>query len=258
MQLYPNLLRRGVITSAVLMLLVAACNFNPAAISPFATKIPQPTLIPGELVFSDDFSDPKTAWPYGYSEIGLVNFELGGLAFYVDTAETIFWSNPGLSLTNVRIEVDAKMVRGPERNFYGVICELTEIDKFMTIGITSDGYFGYGFPEINMDSLAQPSPDLTEPADEGYDDWLQFSKMINQGKASNHLVVECSGNRIALFVNGTLLFESFSNSVLREGDVGLFASTFSEGRVDILFDNFEVYQIEPAATPVPQNVGQVR
>ncbi len=92
--------------------------------------------------------------------------------------------------------------------------------------ISSDGFYGISkFVEgeetlIGMDSL-------------------QSNTAINQGATTNHLRVDCVGDRLTLYVNDRILAE-VQDATFPAGDVGMIAGTFDDPGADILFDNFVV------------------
>jgi len=56
----------------------------------------------------------------------------------------------------------------------------------------------------------------------------------------NHLKAECTSSALQLWVNGSLVAEVEALEV-PYGDVGLIVSSFDEANVEILFDNFVVW-----------------
>ena len=56
----------------------------------------------------------------------------------------------------------------------------------------------------------------------------------------NHLKAECTSSTLQLWVNGSLVAEVEALEV-PYGDVGLIGSSFDEANVEILFDNFVVW-----------------
>jgi len=52
---------------------------------------------------------------------------------------------------------------------------------------------------------------------------------------------DCVGSTLTLYVNGEKL-EQVTDSTFDSGDVGLLGGSFETGGVDLLFDNFIVYQ----------------
>ena len=74
----------------------------------------------------------------------------------------------------------------------------------------------------------------------GADDF-QESDLIKQGMKENHLRAECVDNRLALYVNGELLIETYDSDI-PEGDIGFIVGTVSAETTEILFDNIEIYE----------------
>jgi len=67
---------------------------------------------------------------------------------------------------------------------------------------------------------------------------VQFDE-INGGNATNHITASCIGSNLILSANGSQLFAVTDDS-LTSGDVGLIATTYEEGGIDVKFDNFVV------------------
>lgn len=73
-------------------------------------------------------------------------------------------------------------------------------------------------------------------------DWTE-SGTINQGKgAANHLCVTCKDDQLSLEINGKKVAE-VRDSNFKSGNIGLKASTYSQGGAMILFDNFVVRKL---------------
>jgi hypothetical protein len=70
-------------------------------------------------------------------------------------------------------------------------------------------------------------------------DWTDSSAIKGQG-ATNRLRVETEGQRIRLFVNGSLLDE-ISDETLSKGDIAVAVHTFAKGDAVFRFDNLIVY-----------------
>jgi len=194
---------------------------------------PDAPQIPSNVLFQDDFSDPSSGWDQFSDADGLTNYENNGYRIYIDKPDFTFWANPGLEGTlpsDVRIEVDATKIGGPDFNDFGVICRYSgggSQANFYEFIISSDGYAGIVL-------VTESSQDVISG-----DGQLQPFEAIRQGNISNHIQAECFGSLLTLYVNGTVL-TSVADSTLPSGDVGLLASTYDEAGVDILFDNFIV------------------
>ena len=228
----------------ILMLASLACSYasrflesgNPAPVAPSQpsseplTEAPQQ---PSNVLFQDDFSDPTSGWDQFSDTDGLTNYENGVYRIFIDTPEFTFWANPGLGDTlpsDVRVEVDATKISGPDFNDFGVLCRYSGTGSsasFYEFIISSDGYAG-------IVRVTDSSQDVISG-----DGQLQFFDAVIQGNATNHIKAECFGSLLTLYVNDVIL-TSVTDTTLTDGDVGLLASTYDEGGVDVHFDNFLV------------------
>jgi hypothetical protein len=200
------------------------------ALSAFACSVPtfaMPTAVPptGATLFKDDFSAPTSGWDHTKYAEGIMDYYNGGYRILVNALQTNFWSTPHKALADVRIEVDAGKLAGPDENRIGVFCRYTASDYYFFI-VSSDGYYSIGiFSGGQANLLGQ-----TE---------MQFSDKINQGTAVNHLRADCNGSTLTFYVNGSQLAQ-IQDTNLTHGDFGLLAGTFSKPGVDVIFDNFLV------------------
>jgi len=190
------------------------------------------------LLFFDDFSDPTSGWytngdptsPGLYAGDGYVL----QVKQSVSGAATGVWAMPGRLFSDVRIQVTAHKQNGTDNNFYGVLCRVqgnTQGGSFYALIISSDGFYGIA-KRVNQSEMKGVGQDKLLP-----------SSHINQGEASNEITAICGGQRLALYVNGELLYET-TDSELVNGQVGLIAGTY-EDTTSIFFDDFSVY-VEPA------------
>ncbi len=192
-----------------------------------APTLALPTAVPpsGTTLFKDDFSVPTSGWDRSKHAEGTMDYFGGGYRILVNALQTNFWSTPHKDLADVRIEVDAGKLAGPDENRIGLICRYTTSDYYFFI-VSSDGYYAIGiFTKGQANLLGQ-----TE---------MQFSDKIVQGMAINHLRADCNGSTLTFFANGVQLAQ-VHDPILKHGDFGLLAGTFSQPGVDIVFDNFLV------------------
>jgi hypothetical protein len=108
----------------------------------------------------------------------------------------------------------------------GIICRYQDFDNFYLFMISSDGFAGIARYMNNTFSMLSGES-------------MEQSDAINQGAKTNHVEAGCIGNDLVLLVNGTQIATA-SDTSFSGGDVGLFAKSFNEGGVDILFDNLVV------------------
>jgi S1-C subfamily serine protease len=182
---------------------------------------------PLEILMQDDFSNPATGW-WDITNGGAYFDD--GLRILVQKRQTDLFARTYQSFTNVRVEVDAMAIGGPNDNDYGVICRYQEAThEFYYFEITSDGKYQIGY--YTADRVQIPlSNDQFKP-----------STAIQLGQMQNHIRAECDGKALILFVNGTQI-AMVEDARLSEGSVGLIAGTWSTPGTDIQFDNFVVYK----------------
>jgi hypothetical protein len=156
---------------------------------------------------------------------GTIDYDGGGYRLLVNSLNTNFWSTPHKNFTDVRLEVDAGKLGGPDENRIGLICRYTGTDYYFFI-VTSDGFYGIGLFSGGQAALLGQSE-------------MQASNNIKTGLAVNHIRADCLGNTLTFYING-LQVASVQDATLASGDVGLLAGTFSQPGADVIFDNFVV------------------
>lgn len=201
------------------LIFVSSCSALP-------TQTPQ-TLSPGSVLFQDDFASVTTGWDRMLVNEGVMDYDGGGYRMMVNALQTNFWSTPSKNFTDVRLEVDAGKLAGPDENRIGLLCRFNGKDYYFFI-ITSDGFYGVGLFKDGQAVLLGQSEMLS-------------SSNINKGLAINHLRADCAGQTLTFYVNGFQIAQA-QDATLTSGDVGIIAGTFATPGVDIIFDNFVVLQ----------------
>jgi hypothetical protein len=193
-----------------------------------ACNLQQPPAVSGDVLFQDDFSRSMSGWDRYHDDVYSADYATGGYRIQVFAPQTDAWANPGLSLTDVRIEFDATKQSGPDDNTFGVLCRYQDARNFYFFLISSDGYAGIGMSVGGVRMLL--SGDTMYP-----------TGAVLLGEAANHIRADCIGFQLALYVNGILVAQTQSNQ-WGAGDVGLTAGSYDTPGVDILFSNFTVIQ----------------
>lgn len=203
-------------------LLSLACAYS--AVPPAAAPTPMPS---GAVLFQDDFSNPATGWDRLLADEGVMDYDGGGYRILVSAPEMNFWATPRKDFSDVRMEVDAGKIAGPDENRIGLICRFNGSAYYFFI-ISSDGFYGIGIFSGGQAVLL------------GQDEMLSSSN-IHQGVAVNHLRADCVGDQLTFYVNGFQIAQA-QDATLISGDVGLLAGTFATPGADVVFDNFVVFQ----------------
>lgn len=211
---------RTIFICAAVILSLSACQVASLAASFFDTPS-------GAVLYQDDFSDPASGWESYYdNESGTVDYFDGFFRIHVLSEYQMLSSGPGLDFKDVQLEADMIKVIGSSDDMFGLVCRAVDPDNYYFFVISSDGYYGIGKVIDGVQSML------------GSDGMLP-SEIISQGKAKNHLRVDCVEEKLDLTVNGQLL-GSLEDSDLISGDVGVLAGTMQDSENAVLFDNFSV------------------
>jgi len=178
----------------------------------------------GSVLFQDSFSDPGSGWHRGLGS----DYADGVYLITVGEPQTKIWANPGRSFGDVIIEVDASTLAGPLDNDFGVQCRVRDNENYYFFLVSGDGFQVIG--EVSEGEAQFLSAEVMQPSD-----------AIQQGNVTNRLRAACIGEELTLAVNGQLVAQTADNSFV-EGDVGLIAGSYSEAGVQVVFDNFAVFQ----------------
>ncbi|MEA4909477.1 MAG: hypothetical protein VB089_17790 [Anaerolineaceae bacterium] len=210
----------------VLAFLVIFCAPACTAPDPAAGEaIPAPQ---GQVLFSDDFSDPQSGWETWSENGSMVIYQDGGLRILVNQPQYDYWSRPGKRYADTRLEVDAVKLAGPDNNDYGLICRHKDRDNYYAFLIGSDGYAGVLKVYQGVYTLLNHQT-------------LEFQAAVNQGPAMNHLRAECIGSTLSMYINEQKVFEVQDQDMI-EGEVGVIAGAYDQPGVDVIFDNFAILQ----------------
>lgn len=181
----------------------------------------------GSLLMRDDFSNPESGWDTWWNEESQASYQDGGLRLAVMQPQLDIWSRPDASYGDVRMEVDAVKLNGPVQNDFGLICRYQDGDNYYALLAGSDGSAG-------IMKVKDGEAYFINTADE------QAKEVIYADDGLNHLRGDCIGSRLILSVNGHKLVEARDRD-FAQGGVGLMAGAFETGGVELLFDNFLVY-----------------
>ncbi len=208
-------------------------------LSPTLTPSPTATL-PVTRFLYETFSDPKAAWLQSSG----ANWETwidpkGVYTMEVDGSNVeITSSRSWLRMAEVRMEADIAVNQG--EGYYGFSCRDSG-DTYYTLFIDSEGKFGLGRTVNGKVEylLHAPSPAI----------------VVGHG-VYNHVVAECRGNTLTLYVNGVLLIRREIEK-LGSGYAGMMAGTrWDQQYVLVHFDNFQVWGTQDFAiitnTPAPE------
>jgi len=198
--------------------------------TPSKTRTPTLTFTPTQMghIFIDDFTNRNSGWL-------LSNYYDRRLRLIADEAYLFTWDYPGIEVSDISMEVYAKLVDGSPNGVMGLICRHVDENNFYSFNIDVSGYY----------SVYK----LVDDAFETITDWNRSTSIKNKGW--NHLRVDCVGNYFHFYANDVLLV-TFQDSEFQSGDIGLSASSYETPGVEILYDNLKI--LNPNyASKIPTN-----
>ena len=204
----------------VLLLLLSACSNGMQS----ATEVVLPTLVSDAVLFQDDFSNPKSGWDRASQGGNSTDYADGKYRITLSTPQQDIWANPYQYFDqDIIVEVDVWQNPSTVQAAYGIICGYSDVNNFYALTIGSGGYV-----EIFRYQQGKRLTLISAKNQPGID------------PEYNHLKAECTSSSLQLWVNGSLVAEVEALEV-PYGDVGLIVSSFDEANVEILFDNFVVW-----------------
>ena len=203
-----------------LLLLLSACSDGTGS----ATEVVLPTLASDAVLFQDDFSNPKSGWDRASQGGNSTDYADGKYRITLSTPQQDIWANPYQYFDqDIIVEVDVWQNPSTVQAAYGIICGYSDVNNYYALTIGSGGYV-----EIFRYQQGKRLTLISAKNQPGID------------PEYNHLKAECTSSSLQLWVNGSLVAEVEALEV-PYGDVGLIGSSFDEVPVEILFDNFVVW-----------------
>ncbi len=195
--------------------------------TPTLTATQMPTASSGRVIFEEDF-EGKSSWYTEENNRFSLSYEEDGYVIRVDIRNAPVWSVRLQDYDDIRLEVDAARLDGPEEGYFGLVCRHVDEENFYLLLINSAGEAGIGkVQDGEFEFLTQGSAP---------------SGAILGGDATNRIRADCIGDQLTLFANGQFLVE-VEDEDYESGDVGLVVRTGSTPGLEVFFDNFVI--IEP-------------
>ena len=202
----------------------------PATVIPTDTPVPTATDAPPERYFTDEFDTAPKYWSVLYTSgdqdrVDILNEE-SKLTFELYTAQAWVYTIYGpFEYDNVHIETSVES-QGSDINAMGLVCNYDEQAGWYEFNISSDGAYNLIYGQWLAESIARYTPILDDTTD-----------LIQPGKATNRIGLDCYDNTVQMYVNGnTLRSISVEYIGLTGGKVGLSLASFEEAPVILSFD----------------------
>jgi hypothetical protein len=198
-------------------------------LSPPMTPEVKPPVTSPQLVYEDDFSNPKSGWTQASGEEGESYYKDGEFHGIVNKWDWAGWQynrNAG-RFGDFTIEEDMRLVNGPSNSSYGLIFRCQDDNDFYRFLISANGNYLVG---TKLDGK------WTE-----LQKWT-MSEYVGKGNSTNHLKVVCKGSHIQVYVNEHYLTTVIDTS-FAEGYIGGIIDT-PEPNTHVAFDNLKVYSLD--------------
>ncbi len=184
----------------------------------------------GDLLYSDDFSDPASGWKRSSTEESIFAYKDGRYHITGITPQKNFYAYlPGdETFTDFIVEVEAKLDEVPENGGYGInLRKDSESGDYYRFELDGDQFSFLKLKNNEWVFLV---------------DWTK-SSAIETGAGTNKIKIVAQGNTFTFYVNDVKLGEC-SDIGPTSGTIFLFTETRDDGRVHVSFDNLKVWSIE--------------
>lgn len=192
---------------------------------------PTPDFRPeiGELIFSDDFSEP-TLWTLGQSSSGRVSLGLEEL--------TIAIAEPGAYLNSIRqepilgdffleITTNPTLCRGEDQ--YGLLLRTSSPDDFYRYSLSCDG-------RVRLDRIVGGIASSPQP-------WTISNAAPPGAPLTSRLAVWVKGEEMRFFINDQHQF-TVVDPLIPAGLLGVFAWSAGDTAVTVNFSDLKVHQVD--------------
>lgn len=190
-----------------------------------ATEPPEPNFI---LSYEDDFS-ASYGWPVDRLESARFHYTAGGYAINSSVKNDIIFAVRSDAFTDVRVDVSATTKSGPLDSYYGVVCRFINGGNYYLLAVGGDGWYGIGKKVLSQ----------LQFLDQGMD----TENIIHTAGVPNQIRADCIKDTLTLYVNGEKMLE-VQDKEFTAGAIGLAVGNRTDFEVEILFDDFFVYEPE--------------
>ncbi|HSB66874.1 MAG TPA: hypothetical protein VLD65_09855 [Anaerolineales bacterium] len=206
--------------------------------TPTHTAFPTPVITPtadmrpqlGELLFKDDFSDPK-AWQLSQSSSGNIAMGTNELTIAIGENNAYLYSlREEPIFTDFYLEITASPSLCRDLDEYGVLFRVSPSVDYYRFSLACNG-------QVRLDRVIAGQASSPQP-------WLPSGVVPPGAPSSSRIGIAANGSNMDFFVNGQYQF-SIKDPLLTSGALGLFARSTNKMAVTINFSDLELYSIVP-------------
>ena len=189
------------------------------------TPTPEQIQDQGEIIFSDNFSDPEQ-WSLGSSPSGNITLGINELTIAIAEAGAYEYSvrrEPILSDFYIEITATATLCQAEDQ--YGLLLRLSSPGDFYRYGFSCDG-------RVRLDRVIQGT--ATSPQS-----WIQNNSLPPGAPLPARLGVRLQGEEMVFYINDQYQF-TVRDPSLQSGAIGVFARSLGEKAVTVNFSELIV------------------
>ncbi len=179
--------------------------------------------VDGQIIFEDDFSDPKSGWSNIVDKDGESKYENGEYVIRVRKPMYLVWSDQEYLYDPIVIEADVRVVESVGDADYGFICGLVDNEHFYVLEISEDGYYTI-WKQDGKDTFFLV-------------DWSYSQEVAGGGPF--RLSAQCGKDQLVLALDGTVLATTVDPDY-QPGGIGMLAGTFDLSGFKVAFDNLQL------------------
>ena len=202
---------------------------TPTLIPPLPNT-PTPELIPnlGEIIFSDNFSEPEF-WLLGPTSSGNISLGVNEITIAIAEPGAYEYSirkEPLLGDYHIEITTSPTLCQGEDQ--YGLLLRMSSSGTFYRYALSCDG-------RVRLDRVIQGSATSPQP-------WIQNNSIPPGAPIPSRLGVQLHGEEMRFFINDQYQF-TVTDHALQIGNIGVFARSLGDNAVTVNFSNLVVREI---------------
>jgi hypothetical protein len=199
-------------------------------IIPDLGNTPTPELPPnlGEVIFSDDFTEPDL-WVLGSTSSGNISLGINELTIAIAEPGAYQYSirkEPLMGDYHIEVTTSPTLCQGEDQ--YGLLLRMSSPGNFYRYALSCDG-------RVRLDRVIQGTATSPQP-------WIQNNSIPPGAPIPSRLGVRLHGDEMRFFINDQHQF-TVIDPALQIGNLGVFARSLGETAVTVNFSNLVVRQI---------------
>ena len=192
------------------------------------TPTPEIILEQGNIIFTDDFSNPDL-WLLGHTSSGNITLGLNELTIAISEPGAYDYSvrsEPILDNFYIEVTTSPTLCKGEDQ--YGLLLRMSSPGNFYRYALSCDG-------RVRLDRVIQGTASSPQP-------WIQNNSLPPGAPLPARLGVRLMGKEMDFFINDQFQF-SVSDPTIQSGNIGIFARSMGENAVTVNFSELVVRQV---------------